>query len=89
MADGSQTWFNYVPLSGVGPKIADDGSRVFCSIPISREAEGLPPLELAIIGDATKLDLVRVAIPIRMETLHKTKSTRSETFSTMRFPYFV
>jgi hypothetical protein len=63
MAEGSQTWFNYVPLSGVGPKINDDGSRVFCSVPILREAEGLPPVELAIIGDATKLDLVRVATP--------------------------
>jgi hypothetical protein len=57
-----KTWFNYVPLSTVGPEIKDDGSQVLCSIPIER-GDGQAPLELAIIGNSTKLDLIRVATP--------------------------
>jgi hypothetical protein len=63
MSEASKTWFNYTPLSAVGPEITDDGSRVLCSIPVERRDDGLPPLELAIIGDETRLDLIRVGTP--------------------------
>jgi hypothetical protein len=59
----NKTWFNYTPLSTVWPEIKDDGTRVLRSIPIERREEGLPPLELAIISDETKLDLIRVGTP--------------------------
>jgi hypothetical protein len=55
------TWFNYAPLTGAGGKLEDDGSRVFCSIPI--EQKDGKALEVAIIGDATRLELIRVATP--------------------------
>jgi hypothetical protein len=62
MSKGDKTWFNYTPLSTIGNEITDDGTRVFCAIQVERKP-GLVPLELAIIGDEKKLDLVRVKTP--------------------------
>jgi hypothetical protein len=56
------TWFNYIPLNGAGSNLKDDGSRVLCSIPIERGGDA-KPLEVAIIGDATRLELIRIATP--------------------------
>jgi hypothetical protein len=62
MSKGDRTWFNYTPLSSVGTEIKDDGTRVFCAIEAER-GDGLPPLELAILGDETKLELIRIKTP--------------------------
>jgi hypothetical protein len=59
---GSRTWFNYTPLSTAGTQIKDDGSRVFCSISIERGSDK-SALELAFIGDQTKLELIRIKTP--------------------------
>ncbi|MFK4653657.1 hypothetical protein ABIF97_003591 [Bradyrhizobium japonicum] len=59
---GDKTWFNYVFLSTVGEDIKDDGSRVFLTLPIER-GPGLAPLELAIIGEAEKLEMIRIKTP--------------------------
>jgi hypothetical protein len=56
-----KTWFNYAPLTGSGPQLSDDGSHVLCAASITRE--GQEPIEVAIIGDTTKLELVRVGTP--------------------------
>jgi len=57
-----KTWYNYAPLSTAGTELKDDGSRLFCALSIERGADELP-LELAIIGDGTRLELIRIKTP--------------------------
>jgi hypothetical protein len=83
-------WFNYVPLSGVGPELKDDGSRVFCSVPIDR-GDG-SPLELAFIGDASKLELLRVGTPspdgdLSQEERHIVGNLMDHALSVLRLLY--
>jgi hypothetical protein len=87
----NKTWFNYTPISGVGSEIKDDGSRVLCSIPVER-GEGLLPLAIAIIGDETRLDLVRVGTPnsdgdLSEQEVHQIGNIMDHVISVIRLLY--
>jgi len=87
----NKTWFNYTPISGVGSEIKDDGSRVLCSIPVEREEE-LLPLEIALIGDETRLDLIRVGTPnsdgdLSEQEVHQIGNIMDHVISVIRLLY--
>jgi hypothetical protein len=92
MSDQSRkTWFNYTALSGIGTKVTDDASRVLCSMPIQRE-QGLAPIELAIIGSQSKLELIRVGTPdgdgeLSPEEIYRIDSITDHAISVIRLLY--